>query len=399
MSLPVVVVIGALGLDFSSPFSGLANETQKLDCRCYATDSDLDQILAKDRPNVIVTNGKETDHQNLMKAPISVRRRWINFENFDNMELIGEKIYNCYLNIALGFSHEEDLVTVFTPAFRTGKRIIRPLQSLLKQAYTNWEWIIFDDSDDNGETFSRLSELTHLDQRISVYKSTRHSGRIGEVKSQACGLARGSILVELDHDDELTADALSFVVRAFKQYPEAGFAYTDWAEVFEDGRNATYGPSWAFGYGNDRNEFYEGREYLVHQAPLINPKTIRHIVSAPNHIRAWQRRFYESIGGHSRELAVADDYDLCVRTFLNTRMIYIPKFCYIQYYNDSGNTQRLRNKDIQRLTRYIRSWNDKNINNRFGELGVDDFVWTGSFGDLSIANPDFEQHCSLVADV
>lgn len=398
MSIPVIVVFGILDQQFFSPFSGSADETQDLDCRCYLTDSDLTNVLARDRPNVIVTKGKETDYPNLMKAPINVRKKWINFDSFSDNQTIGANIYNCYLNNALGFTRDTELVTVFTTTFRTGWRIRRPYESLLRQTYNNWEWVIFDDSDDDGITFKELTNLSRLDHRISVFQGTKHSGRIGEVKRQACGLARGDILVELDHDDELTANALSFIAQAFNQYPEAGFAYTDWAEVFEDGPNATYGPNWAFGYGKDRNEVYEGREYIVHQAPFINPKTIRHIVSAPNHIRAWRRDFYESIGGHSRDLAVADDFELCVRTFLATRMIYVPRFCYIQYYNLTGNTQRLRNKDIQRLTRFIRAWNDAKINKRFQDLGVDDFVWTGTFSDFSVPNPELEQHCSLIAN-
>ncbi|WP_288587621.1 hypothetical protein [uncultured Methylobacterium sp.] len=185
---------------------------------------------------------------------------------------------------------------------------------------------------------------------------------------------------------------------AFHQHPEAGFLYTDWAEVFEDGRNATYGEHWAFFYGKDRTESYNGREYIVHEAPKINAKTIRHIVSAPNHIRAWRKDFYHEIGGHNPDLAAADDYELCVRTFLHTRMILLRKFCYIQYYNTVGNTQRLRNKDIQRLTRAVSEKYDARIHRRFVELGVDDFTWDAGRNatDWSRANPATEPHCSLI---
>jgi hypothetical protein len=137
----------------------------------------------------------------------------------------------------------------------------------------------------------------------------------------------------------------------------------------------------------------------VHEAPPVNAKTIRHIVSAPNHIRAWRRDFYWSIGGHRMEIGVADDFEICVRTFLNTRMIHVPKLCYLQYYNEVGNTQRVRNKDIQRLTRNIQFWYDKAIHDRFRQLGVDDFVFDEQKGFTvwSTRNPRDTQQANLVA--
>ena len=97
-----------------------------------------------------------------------------------------------------------------------------------------------DDSDDNGITFKMLNNLAKKDHRIQVFKPGEHSGIIGKIKNWACSLGKGHILVELDHDDELTDYALDYVVKGFKQFPEAGFLYTDCAEIFENGTNFTY---------------------------------------------------------------------------------------------------------------------------------------------------------------
>jgi len=104
---------------------------------------------------------------------------------------------------------------------------------------------------------------------------------IGKVKNWACSLARGQILVELDHDDELTDHALDCVVKGFRQFPEAGFLYTDDAEIFEDHTSYTYRDGWAFGYGSYRDVEYRGRIYKSGSAGNINSKTIRHIASTP----------------------------------------------------------------------------------------------------------------------
>ena len=109
----------------------------------------------------------------------------------------------------------------------------------------------------------------------------------------------------------------------------------------------------------------------------------------PNHARAWTREAYYAAGGHSPEVHVADDYELCIRTFLTTRMINVKRFGYIQHLNTSGsNTQRVRNKEIQRLVRYFAYQYDQQIHDRFEELEVDDFIWTVAGNDWSLEPSD-----------
>ncbi|MFN9902558.1 MAG: glycosyltransferase, partial [bacterium] len=62
-------------------------------------------------------------------------------------------------------------------------------------------------------------------------------------------LALGDLLVELDHDDELTPDALTLIAEAFTN-PTVGFVYSDWCEILTDGTSGKYPDGWAFGYGD-----------------------------------------------------------------------------------------------------------------------------------------------------
>ena len=124
-------------------------------------------------------------------------------------------------------------------------------------------------------------------------------------------------------------------------------------------------------------------------------------MAAPNHIRSWRATTYAEIGGHGDYIHVADDYELMVRTFLNTRMCRIPEMCYVQYRNYGvGNTHQSRNSEIQRLVRYFSTFYDKMIHERFLELGVDDFVWQEgkvSFREMGmIKNKPDESHCTIL---
>ena len=108
----------------------------------------------------------------------------------------------------------------------------------------------------------------------------------------------------------------------------------------------------------------------------LNPKTIRHIVGVPNHIRVWKRNVYWDIGGYNRRISVADDYELVVRTFLKTKMLKIPKLGYLQFIHNSGqNTHNVRRNDIQRRIRTIADFYNQQIHDRFIELGKKDWAF------------------------
>jgi glycosyltransferase involved in cell wall biosynthesis len=399
--LPIICIFGHDDLKLVTPIWE-DYEEKRLDCRCYSSDSNLKQVLIQDKPNVIVTIGDRSSFPNLTKAPFDIRKRWLHYDTLPDLTQLGIDAYDRYLTNIFNDRGAGDnpLVTVFTPTYKTGEKIYRPFLSLKEQTYTNWEWIILDDSDDDGKTFKMLRDLAKKDHRIQVFKPWEHSGIIGRIKNLACSLGKGHILVELDHDDELTDYALDYVVKGFKQIPEAGFLYTDCAEVYENGASHTYREGWAFGYGSYTDVEYKGKLYKSGSAGNINAKTIRHIVSTPNHIRAWRKSFYESIGGHNKELHVADDYEIMVRTFLNTRMVRVPKLCYLQYISDN-TVQRLRNEDIQRHVRSIRVHYDRMIHDRFLELGCEDFTWDEKKGcsDHNIPNPKVEPHVTLIANV
>ena len=54
------------------------------------------------------------------------------------------------------------------------------------------------------------------------------------------------------------------------------------------------------------------------------------IGTAPNHVRAWRRDVYETLGGHNPKYRVGDDHELIVRTYLVTKMKHIEKPLYLQ---------------------------------------------------------------------
>ena len=351
----------------------------------YDRDDMLNEAIRIWNPHIFITFGPWQNYRTLSAAPYDVRRRWIDASGKTHDD-VGQSIMARYMEIALVKPTDNPKVSIFTAACNSGDKIFKPLRSIMDQTYKNLEWVIVDDSP-TDENFKHIESLAAFEPRIKVFKPNTRSGRIGEVKRRACGLCTGDILVEMDHDDELTLTCIESIVLGLKSNPEAGFAYTDCSEVYETGENFEYPAGWALGFGSYRDESYRGKVYKVTNYPAVNAKTMRHIVGTPNHVRAWKRSVYEKIGGHNPDIHVADDYELMIRTFLYTRMLQIKRFGYIQYRHAHNNTN-IRNREIQRLVRYFKEYYDLAIHTRCLQLGDKDACWTsGNYSNLDLGHP------------
>lgn len=242
------------------------------------------------------------------------------------------------------------LISVVTPTYRTSPEMLaRTWASLKAQTFTDWEWVVWDDTPDESVWRQLYGLAADERYRLVAHRSHVHSGSIGQVKRRAFMAAEGDLLVELDHDDELTPDALAEISAAFDK-PEVGFVYSDWCELLASGESGRYPDGWAFGYGSDYWD--EQHKVWVMSAPELNRTTLGHIVSAPNHVRAWRASVYRQLGGHDPSLTVADDYDLVVRTALETECVHISKMLYRQHIG-AHTAQRTRNSLIQAKVKEI----------------------------------------------
>lgn len=55
-----------------------------------------------------------------------------------------EILYWRTIHAPIGGSPSEPLLSLFTPAYKSGSKIHIPYGSLLQQTYSNWEWVIYD---------------------------------------------------------------------------------------------------------------------------------------------------------------------------------------------------------------------------------------------------------------
>lgn len=247
-----------------------------------------------------------------------------------------------------------DLVSIYTPTYNTGELIYKAYDSIKKQTYTSWEWIICDDGS-NPKTRKFLAKIAAEDKRVKVFYFENCSN-IGKMKKRCTERCNGEYLLELDHDDRLTHNCLREVVRKFRINTQAGMVYSNFTEVTDEGECNTYNvPYWRY-----RDTLYDGMLYKEACAPDIyssekelSGDNIMHWALMPNHVRAFRSSEFFRVGGYDDSLIYADDYDLIIRLYLYSKIVHIPKMLYI--YRWGNNTWRDKNEDLQKKMSEVRS--------------------------------------------
>jgi len=267
--------------------------------------------------------------------------------NIHEFNLLVNEIYigNCTLDR----SNLRPIFSIFTTTFNSFDKIIRAFNSLKKQTLRNWEWVIVDDSPDDSN-FNYLKTQLTSDNRVRLYRRFENNGYIGNVKNEAISLCRGQYVLELDHDDEILPFVLEEAATLFNEKSDIGFIYMDFINLYENGDNFWYGDNLCKGYGSYYCQKYNDKWVYVYNTPNINNITLSHLVCCPNHPRIWRKELLMQIGNYCEYLPICDDYEIILRTAMNTKIAKIHKMGYIQYMNNENNNFSLiRNAEINRI--------------------------------------------------
>lgn len=103
------------------------------------------------------------------------------------------------------------MITVFTPTFNRAHLIQRVYESLKRQTYKNFEWIIVDDaSEDNTEDV--IKYIIELETEMTIiYTKQIHGGKHRAV-NRGLELAKGELFFVVDSDDYIVDTALERIV-------------------------------------------------------------------------------------------------------------------------------------------------------------------------------------------
>ena len=302
---------------------------------------------------ILVTYGpSDQEYAGLVNTVIAdrMRTRWIHLKEITSVDAFNYSVNYCFIHNCLSARIDvRPVFSLFTSTYNSYEKIVRCYNSLKNQRLLDWEWVIVEDSPDDKH-FTFLRDLVGNDQRVRMYRRTENSGNIGNVKNEAVSLTRGKYVLELDHDDEIVSTCLSDSATYFDANPDVGFIYMDFINIYEDGTNFWYSDFICGGYAGYYSQKYNGKWVYVYSTPNVNNVTLSHLTLCPNHPRIWRKDVLMESGNYCEFLPICDDFEILIRTALNTKMAKIHKLGYIQYMNKSNNNFSLiRNSEINRI--------------------------------------------------
>jgi O-antigen biosynthesis protein len=240
------------------------------------------------------------------------------------------------------------IVSIFTPTHDL-TYIMDTFNSIKDQSYD--EWVLFPN---NGVTINDFPEEIKEDPRtifVAYEESNVHN--IGALKRIACSACEGDILIELDHDDTLTPDAVLKIKDDFID-PEVVFVYSNCAQydnysklprffgnaTTETNKDTLYG--WTY-----QDYIQDGIIYKAAVCPDADPYHVSCLLFAPDHVRAFRKSAYNQVGGYDASLSVCDDSDLMCRLYLSGKFKHINE-CLYMYRVHGENSWLQRNAIIQK---------------------------------------------------
>jgi glycosyltransferase involved in cell wall biosynthesis len=215
------------------------------------------------------------------------------------------------------------LISVITPVFDTPlRRLEEAIESMLAQAYENWELLLIDDGSSAADLLRALPLLAARDPRIKLKNLEKHEG-ISAASNQGLALASGEWVTFLDHDDILEPDALFHIVKLLQAHPDADLIYSDEDKLGDDGFGAPlFKPDWS-------PDFFLSYNYV-------------------GHLTAVRRDIVQQAGGFRSQFDSAQDYDLFFRVIEQTKRIYhIPRILYHWRRSESSSAISVRQKPEQ----------------------------------------------------
>ncbi|PYL91890.1 MAG: hypothetical protein DMF16_01200 [Verrucomicrobia bacterium] len=193
------------------------------------------------------------------------------------------------------------LLSILMPTFNPNDEFLTAaVESVIAQAYENWELILVDDGSSDSRALALLKNLGQRDARIQI-GFQEHAG-ISSALNAALARARGDWIALLDHDDLLEPDALFRAIELMQNDREADVIYSDEDKIV-DGKLAAplLKPDWS-------PEFFRTHDYLGHC-----------VVMRRDLARAEFRSEFDG----------AQDYDLLLRISEKTdRIRHIPRVLY-----------------------------------------------------------------------
>jgi glycosyltransferase involved in cell wall biosynthesis len=201
----------------------------------------------------------------------------------------------------------QPLISVLVPIYNCPEKfLIRMIESVESQVYSNWELCLADDCSTDPHVKRVIDEYAKKDSRIKVIHREKN-GHISEATNSCLDIAQGEFIALLDHDDELREHSLFWMVKELNVYPEVQFIYSDEDKIDEEGVRFLphFKPDWS-------PELFYSQNYLCHFSVI-------------------KRQLVEDAGRYRKGYEGSQDFDLflrCTAKLKGSEIRHIPRILY-----------------------------------------------------------------------
>lgn len=126
----------------------------------------------------------------------------------------------------LGSNHNENHpdVTIVTPFFNMAEFIGETAESVFRQTFRNFEWLIIDDGSTDAKAAQVLDELARRDNRVKVFHRT--NAGLAATRNFGFREARTEYVAQLDADDLLAPTFLEKCLWFLETHPHCAWAHS-----------------------------------------------------------------------------------------------------------------------------------------------------------------------------
>lgn len=185
------------------------------------------------------------------------------------------------------------IVSIISGIYNCADTLEDAFQSILSQTFTNWEWILCDDSSvDNTYEIAKEYADKYPDKFILI-RNERNMG-LNYTLNRCLEYAKGKYIARMDGDDVCSPERFEEELRCLEENPNISIVSTD-MEFFDE--TGTWGVI-------SHPEFPENTDFLA-GSPFCH---------APSMVR---KEAYEAVGGYSvsNKLIRVEDYHLWIKMY------------------------------------------------------------------------------------
>ena len=127
----------------------------------------------------------------------------------------------------------QPLVSIITPMYNSEKFILKTIESVINQTYSNWELLLIDD----GSIDNTIQIVEDFKQKYSNIKLIQNLTNLGAAQSRNKGIleAKGEYIAFLDADDLWKPNKLDLQIQ-FMQTHNCDVSFSSYEQIAENGK-------------------------------------------------------------------------------------------------------------------------------------------------------------------